>query len=118
MLPALKTRLFGAFQVVDKSMQPPNTQQTQQCAQPSHIDFAFGSDSSTFAGVHRFMVYRDHEPDPGDGTVIIRIAFASMACNPVQDIAISPGFLYTFHRLYAHLLFREAIAQVLEDIKN
>lgn len=114
-LPALNTTLFGAFQVIDRSIKAALTKQAHNPVQSSYVDFAFGSEKSSFAGVHRFMVHRGDGSDPDDGS-ILRIEFASMACNPIENKPIAPAFLYTFHKFYAQLLFREGVRQVLEDL--
>lgn len=61
------------------------------------------------------MVHRSDGSDPGDGSMI-RIEFASMACNPIQNKPISPAISYPFHKFYAQLLFREGVGQILEDV--
>lgn len=113
-LPPLHTALFGAFQVVDRFVEDAHAKRAANIAQSSYVDFAFGSDNSSFAGVHRFTVHRDNKSGPGDSDVI-SITFASMACNPIQSKPRIPGILYTFHKFYAQLLFREGVAKVLSE---
>ncbi|KEF51324.1 uncharacterized protein A1O9_12674 [Exophiala aquamarina CBS 119918] len=110
-LPALHATLFGAFQLVDRCLDVATTNVVHTPAQSSYVDFAFGSDESSFAGAHRFIVHRDHKPGARGGDVI-RITFASMVCNPTQNKPMFLASLYAFHRFYAQLLFREAVAHV------
>jgi hypothetical protein len=114
MLPTLHTTLFGAFQVVDRFMEDAHARRADTFGQPSYLDLAFGSDNSSFAGVHRFTVHREKESGHDDGDVI-RITFASMVCNPIQNKPRFPAILHTFHKFYAKLLFREGVAQVLSE---
>lgn len=74
----------------------------------SYIDFAYGSDDGVLAGIHRFSIHRDGGMD--DGT--IEVEFSSLSINPKGN---PPGLaiLGTFHRIYAMLLFREAVSNIV-----
>lgn len=100
--------------MVDRFIEDAHAKRADTLTQSSYVDLAFGSDNSSFAGVHRFMVHRENKSSPDDDDVI-RITFASMACNPIQNKPIFPAILHTFHKLYAQLLFREGVAQVLSE---
>ncbi|KAF6823180.1 hypothetical protein CPLU01_11550 [Colletotrichum plurivorum] len=107
-LPALRAMLFGTFQVshihIDKDAASGET--------TSSIDFVYGSDQGRFAGAHRFSIMRDRSQAKA-----IRVVFESASCNPTQNRPFAPAFLFSFHRLYAMLLFRESTANIL-DILN
>ena len=111
-LPPLHTKLFGAFQVVDKSI-------GKTSSDSSHVDIAFGSDMSTFSGFHRFSVERVHRDEPESANTcdhnkdFVRITYASLACNPLQDRA-KFAILGSFHKMYTRLLYAEAIAHLTE----
>lgn len=111
-LPALHTRLFGAFQVarIDLSaLQSPDSKQTEST---SSVDVVFGSDTHQFSGVHRFSIIRDQErPDRA------RIDCAHVTCNPSVNKPLSPEFLFAFHKMYSMLLFRESVAEVVRRIE-
>ncbi|KAF2465867.1 uncharacterized protein BDR25DRAFT_204293, partial [Lindgomyces ingoldianus] len=102
----MHTMLFGVFQVIDKKLEI----QSDDNRTHSYIDVAFGSDTSSFAGVHRFSVYRPTHlptsPATGAGTTEIEIEYPSTACNPIRDQSLT-GVLVPFHRFYAMILFRE-----------
>jgi hypothetical protein len=35
-----------------------------------------------------------------------------LTCNPLVDKPITPAALFTFHEIYANLLFREAVSEM------
>ncbi|KAF6811416.1 hypothetical protein CSOJ01_05708 [Colletotrichum sojae] len=108
-LPALRAMLFGAFQVSHVHIdQDPARGGTTNC-----IDFVYGSDQGRFAGAHRFSIVRDRSQPKA-----VRVVFESASCNPTQNQPFAPAFLFSFHRLYAMLLFRESIANVLEILND
>jgi hypothetical protein len=114
----MHTLLFGTFRVVDSRMQPRVSTQTSEQTE-SYIDFAFGSDNGFIAGVHRFSVSRnsntksDEQNDDGT-TTSVTIAFSHKGCNPKEDKPMGPDFMQTLHLIYAMLLFREGVAEVIK----
>jgi hypothetical protein len=74
----------------------------------SYIDFVYGGDNRVLAGVHRFSVHRKDGWE--DGT--IEIEFSSLNINPSGNPP-GPSMLRTFHQIYAMLLFREAVSNVV-----
>lgn len=119
-LPQLNTKLFGAFQVVDRKTEVQTLRLGSDGHQSSYVDFGYGSEQSQFAGFHRFMVCRDKVADSNkdgvsgsDGTVTI--TFASMTCNPTVNKPFAPRILIGFHSIYASLLFREGMARVMRE---
>lgn len=85
----------------------------------SFIDVGYGSDKSSFSGVHRFSIERKTVRDfkhnaaaPTHEDITIRMS--CMTCNPLKERRAAPEFLMTFHKIYAMLLFREAVSEVLK----
>ncbi|KAF2741192.1 hypothetical protein EJ04DRAFT_116998 [Polyplosphaeria fusca] len=107
-LPGLYTILFGAFQIVEKQID--TTSPGRLSRTHSYIDVAFGSDTSEFSGVHRFSIYRDADKDSD----IVTVDHPDTCCNPTIDQPKFPDFMITLHRMYSMLLFREAVARVME----
>lgn len=113
--------LFGAFQVIDFRIRgQSNASDTDPVpSDESYVDFGFGSDQSRFAGVHRFSLSRsDSEAEKtkqstGAAPTVVRITHSGLACNPSHNKLITPLFVFTFHKFYAMLLYREGVAQVL-----
>jgi hypothetical protein len=116
-VPPLHTLLFGTFRVVDSRIQPRVSLQTSTQAD-SYIDFAFGSDDGFIAGVHRFSISRNSdskEEIEDDGTTTsVTIEFSHKGCNPKEDKPMGPDFMQTLHLMYAMLLFREGVAEVIK----
>ncbi|OAA58170.1 hypothetical protein ISF_06709 [Cordyceps fumosorosea ARSEF 2679] len=104
-LPALHTVLFGVFRLADVCLSKDPSSGT-----PSHADFLFGSDMTTFAGCHRLSVQR-LEVDAASETQRVRLQMQCYACNPQSDKSAG-GLLLGFHRLYASMLFRETAGQL------
>lgn len=111
-LPPLTSTLFGAFQVIDKRI----SSSAESC-----VDIGFGSDESSFAGVHRFSVQRFLSDEKSSSSAAaaaaareVKITHSSFACNPIKNKPRKLQFLFTFHKLYAMLLFREGVAQILD----
>ena len=75
----------------------------------SYVDFAFGDSRGTFSGCHRFEVLRSGSGDEG----LVEVVYASVACNPSVREARFSSVLEAFHVLYARLLFREGVCEVL-----
>jgi hypothetical protein len=116
-VPPLHTLLFGTFRVVDSRMQPHVSSQMSEHAE-SYIDFAFGSDDGFIAGVHRFSVSRNSNSNDDDlndkTTTSVTIEFSHKGCNPKEDKPMGPDFMQTLHLMYAMLLFREGVAEVIK----
>jgi hypothetical protein len=95
-LPQLHSIFWGAFQVTDLHVGEDGT--------GSWIDFVYGSNRGEFAGCHRFTIRK------GEGEV-----FVSMECitrSPKVDKPISGRLLSGFHKIYAMMLFRDAVGEV------
>ncbi|KAF6804925.1 hypothetical protein CMUS01_14736 [Colletotrichum musicola] len=108
-LPTLRAMLFGVFQVshihIDEDAASGET--------ASSIDFVYGSDQGRFAGAHRFSIIRDRSQPKA-----VRVVFESASCNPTQNRPFAPAFLFSFHRLYAMLLFRQSTASILDVLNH
>ncbi|ORX97858.1 hypothetical protein BCR34DRAFT_577664 [Clohesyomyces aquaticus] len=101
-LPPLHTILFHAFQVID----------LQLSTSPSYVDFAFGSSLTSFAGVHRFSISR-----LGDDSKTIELAFEHTSCNPNVNRPLPGGWvLFSLHKFYAMVLYREGVAGVMRTL--
>ncbi|KAF2794601.1 hypothetical protein K505DRAFT_360923 [Melanomma pulvis-pyrius CBS 109.77] len=115
--PPLHAVLFGAFRVVDCHFQntcvPASLSAPASARGLSYIDFAFGSDDGGLAGVHRFSVVRDGAGDDVAGAECVTIEFAHTGCNPKVDKPLGPYVLQSLHLLYAMLLFREGVVEVM-----
>lgn len=106
----LYSRVCDLFQVTDQHIS--KTDESSEQGQ-SYIDFAFGSDNSRFSGAHRFSVSRTDEDRD-----LVTISFASMVCNPQTGANITPPGGGFFHRVYAMMLFREAVAEVQKGLSR
>lgn len=100
-LPPISTSIFGAFQIADINL----SNHTKKQPHESSIDIVFGSPSSTFAGSHRLSIHRD--PAASDA---VTLSLSCVAGNPTQNKPMKDGVLLTFHRAYAMMLFRDAVA--------
>lgn len=118
-LPPLHTILFGTFQVIDyhiaeadssAQLQSQRSQDSDMC---SYIDVGFGSSRSSFAGLHRFSIRRNRNERSDEGEV--EIEMSSLICNPTVDRLSMPAALMIFDRVYARLLFREAVSRILRS---
>jgi hypothetical protein len=49
-----------------------------------------------------------------DSTTSVTIEFAHAGCNPRENKPLKPDILQPLHMLYAMLLFREGVAEVLK----
>jgi len=82
-----------------------------QGALENFVEVGFGDDRKSFAGMHRFEVSKRAA---GQGVVV---GYSCCACNPKDDTPIYPWinrkFVAKFHGLYALLLFRDGIREVL-----
>ncbi|KAL3959274.1 hypothetical protein ACCO45_007436 [Purpureocillium lilacinum] len=70
----------------------------------SSVDVLYGSSEGHFAGCHRFSVCRDGRK--------VKLALECVTCNPTVDAPLRPAFMFWFHRVYAMLLFRDALSNV------
>lgn len=105
-LPALNSVIYGTFQVTDVQLAT-NKQKDAENVLESYIDFGFGNSRGKFAGVHRFAVVRPKQDEDS-----VEIRFQGMTCNPTENRHIFPGWMFSFHTVYADLLFREGVARV------
>ena len=83
----------------------------------TYIDLIWGADTWFIRGVNRFSVV-SHNPPPDssrdkEGEEKIELRYACLTCDPRQDRPIGPSWLMRFHNVYAMLLFRDAVAEVL-----
>jgi hypothetical protein len=102
--------LFGVFQVLDSKIA--NSEGTKKVTKQteSYVDFGFGSDSTGFAGVHRFAVVRPEADDSKEKKV--QIHFQHMTCNPTVNKPLSPQWMLGFHEMYADYLFRDGVSEI------
>lgn len=164
-LPPLHHILIGAFQVLDKhivgnaqgksdvdSKPPPlglegmhaavssTGPQSALTTTTSYVDFGFGDNKGTFAGINRFAVTSVPDDDDDDGTNttttttrstgteketaaahekkdgrLVRLTFSAVACNPSQEGITTSKWILEMHKIYVALLFREAVGRVLAD---
>ncbi|KAK2768395.1 hypothetical protein FQN54_000250 [Arachnomyces sp. PD_36] len=127
--------LFGSFKVLDKSTLTTTEPPQSTTASKSHVDYAYGSDTFTFAGCHRFVVIRDQPPYPTTTTTsttdaaadeekeppdantshpqVITIQLQGFRCNPLQNKPSVLNFIETFHYIYAKALFANGMQAVL-----
>ena len=119
-LPPMNTTLISLFHVADINLHPSqSTVSSKQSETASHVDVAFGSDTRRFSGAHRFSIIREsrkpEQVEPQQGSTKVQIGFDSLTCNPVQADAKPRSYsqiLAKFHRIYALLLFREAVGGI------
>lgn len=118
-------KVAGAFQIAstgvasddewseDRSILARPVEEGGTSPQESHVDFVYGWDGGILRGVHRFSVLR-HGPEDGEGrkSQLCELRFASVACNPTANQPLN-ALLGKLHRVYALLLFRNAVAEVL-----
>lgn len=104
--------LFGGFQVahVELAKPSPTAEKTEAS---SSVDIVFGSDTSQFAGVHRFTILRG-----GSRSDSVQVYYAHMSCNPTVNKALKPDIMFPLHKLYAMWLFREGVVEVIRRIKT
>jgi hypothetical protein len=106
-LPPLHSLLFGCFLAADIRLAVGDKHNSAD--KQSHVDFVFGSDTSQFAGSHRFSLKRTNGPE---GTQKVHVEMNCLTCNPQANKPIAPAALFTFHEIYANLLFREAVSEM------
>ena len=121
--------MFGTFQFLDSDLKREVSIDHISASSPSEsfVDIGFGSDGSRFSGFHRFSISREQTPiemnagtedvDRAAGGIptAVRITFSAFACNPSTERPPSSGLFSAFHKLYAMLLFREGVANVLRS---
>ena len=106
-LPDVDTVLFGAFQVLDKRL-------SSAKGEESYIDFGYGMYMSRFAGNHRFSIERLTNGQTGKGVAEdVRLTMSCVTCNPNGERMLTPDWMSKFHDVYAMVLFREGVAEVL-----
>ncbi|OAQ75744.1 hypothetical protein VFPFJ_10733 [Purpureocillium lilacinum] len=107
-LPPPSSTIFGAFQVaaIDIANTETDEDPTVSANQgtTSSVDVLYGSSEGHFAGCHRFSVCRDGRK--------VKLALECVTCNPTVDAPLRPAFMFWFHRVYAMLLFRDALSNV------
>lgn len=79
----------------------------------STIDFVYGSNRGEFAGCHRFTVRKEAD-EYGER---VFVSMECITCNPKVDKPISGKIMFGFHRVYAMLLFRDAVGDVVGLLK-
>jgi hypothetical protein len=158
-LPAVGTHIVeGAFVVVDLQLRDDHKPQSingspekpssiqdpsqQGCNNGnSFVDIAYGRNTSTFSGCHRFEVQRvgrltetsnlvdsdqsatkadigipQHDENTLSGQNIfegVRLIYSSFACDPINRERRFPALLHYFHILYARWLLWDGVRQVL-----
>ncbi|PKS05138.1 hypothetical protein jhhlp_008505 [Lomentospora prolificans] len=114
----LHTALFGVFQVVDRKLNDEIPEDNGRSSQ-SYVDFGFGSDQGGFSGVHRFSIVRPKDGGAlDDGRRTIQIHQQSTYCNPISTKPLKPDAMYTFHMMYAQLLFREGVSEIVRWLEG
>lgn len=107
-LPPPSSTIFGAFQVaaIDIANTETDEDPTVSANQgtTSSVDVLYGSSEGHFAGCHRFSVSRDGRK--------VKLALECVTCNPTVDAPLRPAFMFWFHRVYAMLLFRDALSNL------
>ncbi|KAF4983367.1 hypothetical protein FZEAL_1219 [Fusarium zealandicum] len=102
--------LYGAFQNLGAQITPRSDSGDAPSRTQSHVDFGFGNNQAQFAGVHRFAVVREKDASTDQQTV--QIHYQHMSCNPTVNKPIGPQWIFSFHKVYADLLFREGVSEV------
>ncbi|KXH68146.1 hypothetical protein CSAL01_09354 [Colletotrichum salicis] len=108
-LPSVHSVVLGTFQVSYANVINPKESQAGPETESS-VDFAFGKDNSQFVGAHRFSIMRNPE-----NPTRVRVMYESTACNPTRNQPLS-GILSRFHSIYAMLLFREGVSEILQKL--
>ncbi|KAI2615294.1 hypothetical protein GGR54DRAFT_306737 [Hypoxylon sp. NC1633] len=116
-LPQLHTVVFGGFQVGSIQMRQPHDGDAPGFNTESNIDFIYGKNTGEFAGAHRFSIIRPEKVRSGEMSKVC-VRYASVSCNPMVNRPVKPEVLYTFHRTYGALLFREGVSQVMRCLKG
>ncbi|KAL2205035.1 hypothetical protein CC79DRAFT_1323779 [Sarocladium strictum] len=106
----VNSRVVDLFQLTDFHVVDRATDTSG--ANESFVDFAFGSDNSTFAGAHRIYVSR--APDDPEA---VTIGLACIVVNPATGKNMVPPGTAVFHRIYAMLLFRDSLAEITNELQ-
>jgi hypothetical protein len=107
-LPTKTAILWGCFQVANIELSSSRDEDHK-----SMIDIVFGNNRGQFAGCHRFSVKRlETKSHAQRQHAQFQIQLESIVCNPTINKPISISFLEGFHRIYANMLFRDAVAEV------
>ncbi|KAK2608865.1 hypothetical protein QQS21_002578 [Conoideocrella luteorostrata] len=118
-LPVLHSILWNAFQVADISVSGDDALSSSTAREHS-IDIVYGSNRGEFAGCHRFTVQRIeagvHEEDD-DAETRVFVSMECITCNPMVNKPIAGDYLFKFHKLYALMLFREAVSSIAEGLR-
>jgi len=123
------TIYFGAFQVAYRSVRKPQPAEHQRnkdegdatqgnsvsTLSESYVDLIFGSDEGILRGVHRFSVLRDSSKAANGRTQEVVIRFSHTNCSPKEIKTLGLAAIEKFHLLYAMLLFRDGVAEVLKQ---
>ncbi|KAI1943371.1 hypothetical protein LOZ57_005084 [Ophidiomyces ophidiicola] len=118
----LKSKLYGAFQVIDFHILPTSTpiaDSNSPKAPYSYIDIGFGS--GRFGGCHRFSVHHQQDLRPSSDASLkkdgqtITFSLAQFTCNPIDrdDSRAAIKYLNWFHQVYAKLLFADALRGIV-----
>jgi hypothetical protein len=132
-LPERYTQLYNAnFMVLDVHVRPQQpmregAENTSESEETSYVDIGFGCDLKQFSGMHRFEILRAPPPESiadsselaekklkGDNDKAVTIWYSSLSCNPAVNKPPFPRSIARFHELYAQILFRDGIREVLK----
>lgn len=124
-LPPLHTVYFGQFRLANIQLADGGSAHSDEALienmhgeeKESYVDFVYGSDLDTFAGCHRLSVQRVPLED-GESSQKAVFTLSCMACDPQVDHEIKPQAIITFHRIYATMLFRDAVGNVIDKLKE
>ncbi|KIH92418.1 hypothetical protein SPBR_03214 [Sporothrix brasiliensis 5110] len=107
---------FNSFLLVDKhiaALDATPSKPVETVDVNSYVDYGFGSDTSRFAGCHRFRVTR-LPPTPETSDAQIRIDLEHFRCNPRENVPSLAEPIQWFHFLYAKALFANGIQALLK----
>jgi hypothetical protein len=108
---AVGTILSSSFQVGSVGFSE-DVSRSGDGARESHIDFLFGSDNGKLKGLHRLSVIRHQEVVNEKEQEVCELRLTGVSGNPTARKPLHP-WIFRFHMLYARLLFREAVSEVL-----
>ncbi|KAL7920139.1 hypothetical protein ACQKWADRAFT_299461 [Trichoderma austrokoningii] len=111
-LPEKTAILWGCFQVAGIELSNSQDQDHQ-----SMIDIVFGDNRSQFAGCHRFSIKRlEAKSHAQKQPAQFQLQLESIVCNPIVNKPIGISFLGGFHKIYANMLFRDAVAEAKHQL--
>ncbi|EHK47753.1 hypothetical protein TRIATDRAFT_298730 [Trichoderma atroviride IMI 206040] len=111
-LPMKTAILWGCFQIANIELS-----NSKDGDNRSVVDIVFGTDREQFAGCHRFSVKRVEENSHAQKQPAqFQVQVESIICNPTVNKPISISFLGGFHKVYANLLFRDAVAEAMHPL--